>query len=169
MKRGEMDSNSLTYRDRPVDADMEMVRHMVTESGFFYPEEVEVAVELIKERLLKGLSSGYHFHFAEKDGRVMGYACFGPIPCTKESYDLYWIVVQKDFRGKGIGKGLLKRTQRTVKKMGGRRIYVETSSRKIYEPTRLFYLQCGYEEEAVLSDFYSPGDDKVIFMKRLSG
>jgi hypothetical protein len=44
---------------------------------------------------------------------------------------------------------------------------VETSSRPLYEPTRRFYLACGYRLEAQLEDFYAPGDGKVIFLKVL--
>jgi hypothetical protein len=51
--------------------------------------------------------------------------------------------------------------------MGGRRIYIETSSRAQYEPTRGFYLKCGYRQETILEDFYAPGDGKVIYVKAL--
>ena len=50
---------------------------------------------------------------------------------------------------------------------GARRVYVDTSSRSQYEPTRAFYLACGYAREAFLADFYAPGDGKVIFVKAL--
>ncbi len=48
---------------------------------------------------------------------------------------------------------------------GGSRVYVETSSRPLYEPTRAFYLARGYREEARLPDFYGPGDAKVMYVK----
>jgi hypothetical protein len=46
-------------------------------------------------------------------------------------------------------------------------VYVETSGRAQYEPTRDFYMHCGYEVEAVLADFYAPGDDKVILSRTI--
>ena len=51
----------------------------------------------------------------------------------------------------------------------GQRIYIETSNRGQYVPTRAFYLKCGYAEDAVLREFYGPGDDKVIYVKALGG
>jgi ribosomal protein S18 acetylase RimI-like enzyme len=54
-----------------------------------------------------------------------------------------------------------------IKEMGGKRIYVETSSREQYRPTRSFYSRCGYQKEATLKNFYSPGDDKVIYLRVL--
>ena len=46
-------------------------------------------------------------------------------------------------------------------------LYVETSSRPQYEPTRAFYGRLGYHVAAELPDFYGPGDGQVIFAKRL--
>jgi ribosomal protein S18 acetylase RimI-like enzyme len=157
----------ISYRDKPINSDAESIRNIVRSSGFFSAEEVEMAVELLQENLSRGESSGYYFSFVEINERVVGYSCYGPIPCTKESYDLYWIAVLDEFRGRGIGRDLLERTEEKIGKMGGRRIYVDTSSREQYEPTRSFYRACGYEQEAVLKDFYSPGDDKVIYVKQL--
>ena len=96
---------------------------------------------------------------------MIGYACFGPIPGTKESYDLYWIAVENEVRGSGLGKEILGKAEQGISELGGKRIYVETSSREQYEPTQAFYSKCGYEMEAVLKDFYSPGDDKIIYVK----
>ncbi|MGD8439767.1 MAG: hypothetical protein PVG53_04480 [Holophagae bacterium] len=47
------------------------------------------------------------------------------------------------------------------------RVWVENAGRPRYQSTRAFYLACGYYVAAKLEDFYSPGDDKVIFVKVL--
>ena len=98
---------------------------------------------------------------------MIGYACFGPIPGTKQSYDLYWIAVENDVRGSGLGKEILGKAEQRISELGGKRIYVETSSREQYKPTQAFYSKCGYAKEAVLNDFYSPGDDKSIYVKAM--
>ena len=36
-----------------------------------------------------------------------------------------------------------------------------------YEPTRRFYLKNGYDQEALVRDYYNDGDSLVIFRKRL--
>lgn len=158
----------LTFRDTVNPPDAEHVRAIVHSTGFFSPEEVEIAVELVTERLVKGLESGYHFLFVEHHNRVVGYSCFGPIPGAQASIDLYWIAVHSDFRGMGIGKKLMVESERAIQRMGGMRIYIETSSREQYQPTRAFYLACGYKQEALLEDFYAPGDSKVIYVKVIS-
>ena len=159
--------DEIVWREEPRSSDQDIVRDIITSSGFFSKEEIDVAVELVQERLNKGVSSGYHFIFAEVNEEVIGYSCFGPIPCTTESYDIYWIAVQERLRGSGLGREILERAEARIRGLGGKRIYVETSSRDQYKPTRSFYMRCGYREEATLRDFYSPGDDKVIFIKLL--
>lgn len=164
---GGLSFEKIAWREDPRSSDTDMVRDIVTSSGFFSEEEIDVAVELVQERLSKGLSSGYHFLFAQEGDRVIGYSCFGPIPCTTESYDIYWIAVEVMLRGSGLGREILQRVEKEIRDVGGKRIYVETSSRDQYTPTRSFYMHCGYREEATLEHFYSPGDHKVIFLKVL--
>jgi D-alanine-D-alanine ligase len=161
-------NDPLIFRENVLPGDNSAVRAIVASSGFFYDHEIEVAVELVEERQEKGLKSGYLFLFAEQAGRVVGYCCYGPIACTEGSFDLYWIAVHNDCRGQGIGKILLKKNEELIAAQGGRGIWVETSGQKKYQPTRDFYTHNNYHEEAVLRDFYGPGDDKYIFVKRLT-
>jgi D-alanine-D-alanine ligase len=163
-----MSGASITLRERVDPSDRQTVRSILESSGFFYPAEVDVAVELVAERLAKGEASGYFFLFAEGPQGTAGYACFGPIACTQTSYDLYWIGVRQDQRRRGLGRRLLAASEEAIRQKGGRRVYVETSSRDLYEPTRQFYLRCGYRVEAVLEEFYGPGDGKVVFVKVLA-
>jgi ribosomal protein S18 acetylase RimI-like enzyme len=160
-----MNNKSLIYRENVTYNDIEIVKRISESSGFFSTEEVDVAMELVQERLSKGTDSDYYFIFAEQDGNAVAYSCFGPIPFTVESYDLYFIAVDNNLRGMGIGKGLLNITEIAIAKQGGKRIYVETSNKEQYSSTRSFYLHCGYHQEVILKDFYAPGDDKVIYLK----
>jgi GNAT superfamily N-acetyltransferase len=155
----------IVYREEVIPADLDNVREIIASHSLFSRDEVELAVELVQERLIKGARSGYQFLFAERAGRVIGYSCFGPIACTQGSYDLYWIAVQGDLLGAGLGRELLKQSEDMMTGQGARAIYIETSFRDEYKPTRLFYEKCGYHLEAVLKDFYSPGDAKIIFVK----
>jgi GNAT superfamily N-acetyltransferase len=155
----------LRYDVRP--DDRQSVRRLVESTGVFSPVEVDVAVELVEERLAEGPKSGYEFVFAEERGRTLGYTCYGPIALTAASFDLYWIAVDKAMHGRKIGRLLLERTEELVRQAGGRQLYIETSNRHHYSATRGFYLRCGYRQEALLKDFYAPGDDKVIYVKEL--
>jgi GNAT superfamily N-acetyltransferase len=160
-----MSVRTIEFRTSVRESDPRVVREITDSTGFFYPEEVETAVELVDDWLLKGPRCGYHFLFADQDGRTVGYTSYGPVACTKESYDLYWIVVAGDYRGKGLGTQLLERTELAIAALGGTRIYIETSARPFYAPTRAFYLARGYTQVAELEDFYAPGDAKAMYLK----
>ncbi len=163
-----VDPSSVILRETVEPGDGAIVRDIVTSTGFFTAAEVDVAVELVQERLSRGVASGYLFVFGELAGRTVGYTCYGPIACTVGSFDLYWIVVDEAFRGRGLGKLLLEATEARIAAAGGRRIYIETSGRTLYQPTQAFYERCGYVAEAVLADFYAPGDPKIVYSKALA-
>ncbi len=146
-------------------ADREPLEELIRATDFFNPEEIEVALELVDDRLANGEASHYRFLVAELDGAVAGYACWGPIPGTVASADLYWIVVHPRFQGKKIGAALLGAAEEQMAAEGRTRVYVETSTRPQYRPTRAFYAACGYQLAAELADFYAPGDGKAVFLK----
>jgi ribosomal protein S18 acetylase RimI-like enzyme len=157
-----------SWRKEPRHADAGLVERLALESGYFNSQEVAMARELVEERLAKGLASGYLFLFAEGQDKLLGYSCYGPIAGTTGSWDLYWIVVDNSQRGQGTGGLILAETEKLATEQGAARLYVETSSRRQYNPTRGFYLDRGYEIEAVLRDFYAEGDDKIIMVKKLA-
>jgi ribosomal protein S18 acetylase RimI-like enzyme len=136
-----MKNNNVTYRSDVKPSDIEAVGEIVRSTNFFNTEEIEVAMGLVEETVETGKDSGYDFIFAEIDGKVIGYTCYGRIPCTKHSFDLYWIATHQDYRGMGIGKELMDRTEKAIKEIGGNGVYVETSSKEQYHPTRSFILK----------------------------
>jgi ribosomal protein S18 acetylase RimI-like enzyme len=161
-----MEINMIMFRTTPTFEDIDNVRKIVVSTGFFYDFEVPVAVELVEEAVMEGHRSSYHFIFAEVDGKTVAYSCYGHIAGTDAGYDLYWIATHNDMRGSGIGKLLLEETHKKVKDKGGRYIIAETSTLEKYLPTRLFYEKNGYSKDAVIDDYYKPGDGRIIYIKR---
>lgn len=155
------------FRHQVNQNDRENVRRIITSSGYFRPNEVDVAIELVDDYLTRGERCGYKFLFAESRSQTIGYTCYGPTPCTDSGYDLYWIAVDEKFRDHGIGKQLLKKTEQIICSLGGTKVYAETSGRDQYASTRAFYSKCGYTTVAIIKDFYSVGDDKHIFCKNV--
>jgi ribosomal protein S18 acetylase RimI-like enzyme len=152
----------MSRQDKP--ALMQILQH----TPEFKPYEVEVAEEVIDGYLQDQQGTGYYALVAEDDSKVAGYVMFGQTPCTIGTWDIYWIAVSEEVRGKGIGKALTKAAEEEIKRMAGRLIIIETSSQELYENTRRFYLSQKYEQVARIPDFYSPGDDLLIMQKRLN-
>lgn len=124
------------------------------------------ALELI-DLALTGTSQDYEVRVAERDGKVVGYVCYGPTPMTEGTYDLYWIASDPSVRGQGVGAALVSAMEGDLRRRQGRLIRVETSAMEAYGPTRGFYAGMHYREEARFRDFYKAGEDLIILAKRL--
>ena len=154
-----------------VAADRSGVFRILENAGNFTPQEVATALELIDEWLELGEHSGYLTYVLEarnEDGpEVLGYVSFGPTPLTESTYDLYWIAVDKSKHRGGVGKRLMKFTEEETLRRGGKMLLIETSSQETYGGTIQFYERTGYELVGKIPDYYKPGDDKLVFAKKL--
>jgi ribosomal protein S18 acetylase RimI-like enzyme len=133
----------------------------------FKPGEIVVAEELIDCYLEDPSGLTYPTLVAEINSKVVGYICYGPTPLTEGTWDIYWMAVARGQRGRGIGSALLTSAEKKMKGSRGRLAFIETSSKPEYEKTRNFYRSRGYELVCRIDDFYAPGDDKLILVKRL--
>ncbi len=171
--------------------DRQIVLSFLAETGFFRPDEIDIARELIDSAIAEGPKGHYQSFVAcvneEQDSGLkkagganpqseirnpksprsvpVGWVCWGPTPCTLGTFDIYWIGVAPAWQGRGIGRALTNFAEQAIAERGGRLFVVETSSREAYTPTRRFYEALGYDEAGRIPDFYGPGDDKVIFLK----
>ncbi len=109
-----------------------------------------------------------HTFFVEADDTCVAFSCFGKIPCTDERYRIYWLAVDNSVRFEGIGSALLSETEKVIAERGGKRIYLETSTREQYQPTRDFYRKCRYIAEAKLENYFYDGDGMVMYSKIIS-
>lgn len=141
---------------------------MARQAGVFNDAEVAAVEELIGDYVAHGEASPYHFLSCRQDGRVLGFACYGPRSLTQGTFDLYWICSAPNAQHQGVGGALLRQTEQEIRAMGGRLVIVETSSLPEYEPARRFYKVHGYRREAVIADFYAEGDSLVLYSKKLA-
>jgi ribosomal protein S18 acetylase RimI-like enzyme len=159
-----MQIRPVTFSDRP------RINEIVTATGNFNDQEIATAIELVDEALDKGEKSGYIIVVAEISGppaTVEGYACYGPTPLTEGVFDLYWIAVDPEAQGHGIGRQLVEYVESDICSRGGRMLLIETSSRDEYAATIAFYERTNYDLAARIRNFYRVGDDKLIFLKEL--
>jgi ribosomal protein S18 acetylase RimI-like enzyme len=148
-------------------ADRERVRPMVTGTGVFRMDEVDVAVEVFDDAVARP-GVDYHGIGAHDDaGTFLGFAIWGHTPCTTATWDLYWIVVDRSAQRCGLGRRLMDAAERDIRSRDGRLVVVETSSRDDYGPTRKFYESIGYDRTARIAGYYAPQDDLIVYTKVL--
>ena len=138
------------------------IAEILRDTRVFSSEEIDVALEVFDDR-----GPDYLFLGAfTPEAVLVGYACWGPTPATDRTWDLYWIAVDTALQGAGIGTILLDEVERRLAGQHARMLIAETSSRADYAATRRFYARQGYAEAARLHDYYAPGDDRILFVKR---
>jgi GNAT superfamily N-acetyltransferase len=143
-------------------ADRGRIEEISRAVGLFRQDEIAVALEVF-DGAVAG-SPDYVAVGAEHEGRLAGWICWGPTPCTFGTFDLYWMAVDPALHGAGIGTTLLHAMERRLAGIA-RLIVVETAGRPDYAPTRAFYEARGYRAVSRIPDFYAVGDDQVVFVK----
>lgn len=157
---------------RPVlSDDAASVVAVVKDSGLFSSdEELEVIAKMLATHL-DGSSENDHYWIADEDNADTGLvsvAYFGPETMTDRTWNVWLIAVRLEYQGQGRGTKLLRHIEDTLAARGERLLLVETSGTADFERTRAFYRKCGYEEEARVRDYYTTGDDKIVFRKLLT-
>ena len=100
--------------------------------------------------------------------RVLGYACFGATPMTEATFDLYWLVVARGARGRGIGGALFAAVEDELKQRGGahrprRDVEPRGAGRRARASTRR--PASGWRARSPTST--AQGDDLLVFAKVL--
>jgi len=150
------------------ETDRTQIQDITARAGVFNEEEIASVPVMFDEYLKYGTDGdGYHFIVYRESDQVLGYAIYGYRDLTDGVYDLYWIAVDPNARRKGVGRALITASEEAIHELGGRIIIVETSGTTEYDATREFYFNTGYANEAIIKDYYKPGDDLWIFTKHL--
>ncbi|HET7010564.1 MAG TPA: GNAT family N-acetyltransferase [Anaerolineales bacterium] len=152
-----------------IQSDTPAILAMSQAEPLFSAEDVECVEELLEDYFDDPDQEDYTFLTAEDSGEVAGYACYGPTPLTKGTYDLYWICVAGGHRRRGVGQVLLTAVEEAVLEEGGRLVTIDTSGLPAFAGTRAFYEGCGYRAGSRVPDFYGPGDDLVKYYRNLNG
>lgn len=149
-----------------IPADVGRLVNLTAATGFFKPHEIDALRGVLDAYIAD--ETGHACYASEGDGGIDGYVYVDEADMADRTWYVWWIAVDPSTQGRGLGRELLRFAEDETRGRGGRVMFIETSGLPIYEPTRRFYLRNGYDQEAVLRDYYADGDDLVAFRKRLS-
>jgi len=136
-------------------------------TGMFKPIEIKALQEVLDDYFATNQREGHIAITLEENGEVLGFTYYAPAPMTDGTWQLWWIAVRKGTQGRGYGAQLLHHVEEDLRRRGARVLFIETGSVSHYELTRRFYRKFGYEQHAVLADFYAAGDSMIVFRKSL--
>lgn len=92
---------------------------------------------------------------------------YRPEDATDRAFDLTMIAVRPDLQGGGRGAALMRHAEDDLRQRGQRLLIVRTSGTEQYDKTHAFYRGLAYSEQSRVPDYWTDGDDLVVFTKRL--
>ena len=106
---------------------------------------------------------------AVEGDRLVGVVYARPEEATDRVWDLTMIGVRAALQGGGVCRALMHEIERELVARGQRLLLVRTSGTDRFEGTRGFYASLGYDEVARIADYWTEGDDLVVFSRALGG
>lgn len=131
--------------------------------------------ELFPSEMLSDMVSGFLSEEASEDvwltceanGKAIGFCYAVPEAFTEGTWNMLAIAVLPEKQGSGAGGAIVKELESNLRENDHRVLIAETSGADEFAKTREFYRKNHYSEEARIRDFWTQGDDKVIFWKSL--
>ena len=148
---------------KPSSSDLPDIRLILEDTELFPPEMLEGMLE----PFLQGDEQQDRWLVCETetDG-VIGFSYTRAEELAERVWNLLAIGFRTQHQGSGFGTELMEQVERSLS--GERILIVETSSLDSFDKTRDFYRSRGYDQEALIRDYWADGDDKIIFRKRLA-
>ncbi len=152
-------------------SDTSALVELAISTGLFTAKEADALLRTTLDAAHAGsLGQGHEVRVLDDDatGRPAGWTYLAPDANADRVWNLWWIGVAPSLHGRGIGASLLAWVEDHATNAGGRILLIETSSLAKLARTRAFYAKRAYVACGQVPDFYAAGDDKVIFVRRLS-
>lgn len=137
---------------------------ILRESGQFDSQGLEHVRQTLKAHLVE---KSDELWFSAENEKLAGVAYCAPEVMADGVWNLLMLWTRADCRGTGIGGALVRRIEEELSRRQTRLLLVETSGVADFEEARAFYTRQGFTLEARIRDYYAPGEDKLIYVKKL--
>jgi ribosomal protein S18 acetylase RimI-like enzyme len=149
---------------RPVTGvDGPAVVNLVVAAGMFTRDEADFLVEV----LVPAEGTTCLVEDADDGRGLASVVLYRPEEAADRVFDVTMIAVRPDLQGDGRGSALMRHVEQDLREQGQRMLVIRTSGTARYDRTRDFYKGLGYSEHARVPDYWSDGDDLVLFTTRL--
>lgn len=150
-------------------SDRVLIDELLQSLPAFTDAERAVALELCDAGLASPGSDDYRFILAPTDRGLAGYLCYGRTPMTQSTFDLYWIATSPALARSGVARQLVAAMEGDIAGRADCLVRAETGSREAHGTAVHFYEAIGFSRSATVADYYAPGDDLIIFTRRIKG
>jgi len=111
-----------------------------------------------------GIDDGRRLWVAESNNELVGFV--GLVSTIQGIFWLSWYGVKKKYHGKGIGKALFEFVLDEAKKQKAKILCIEAGSAPMFKKANEMYKRYGFKEKFRIKDFWSKGDDLILFVKK---
>lgn len=140
------------------DGDQDVLGQLAQSAGLF-------PAEYLPEMLAPALAGASDaWLVAEREGTAAGFALAREEQMTDRVWNILAIGVAPEAQGTGLGRTLLSAMEKHLTQ--ARLIIIETTQRPEQDSARALYAAARYRQVAHIPDFYSDGEDKIVFLKR---
>lgn len=144
-------------------ADIPALQVIIEQTGLFPPE----LLPSMLEDVIADPDTGVWLSCF--DAKTLVGMCYAtPEHMAENVWNMLALAVLPDQQGKGVGSALVGDLENRLSLLQQRILIVETSGTQDFAQARGFYTSVGYEQEGCIRDYWSDGDDKIIFRKKLT-
>ncbi|MGB0853034.1 MAG: GNAT family N-acetyltransferase [Pikeienuella sp.] len=138
-------------------------------SGLFPQDEETMFHDMAAEQIASEDNAGHWLVAFPQDepGTLVGGAYVAPDGLSQDVWNLLFIAVAPHHQRNGVGGHLLANVEQLARSSGVRILIIETSSDPAQAAARKFCSGRGYKQQGLITDYYQPGEDKVIFARSL--
>ena len=146
-----------------IHSDLDSLKIVLDSCGLFPSEYLD---DMISDYFHNLDTNEIWFTYVENDSPIsIGYCI--PEKSTSGTYNLLAIGVSENHQRKGVAVEMMNFIEQKLKTIGARVLIVETSSDDAQIGARNLYQKLGYNQEAVIRDFWNEGEDKIVYWKKL--
>lgn len=146
-----------------IHSDLDSLKIVLDSCGLFPSEYLD---EMISDYFNNLHTNEIWFTYVENNSPIsIGYCI--PEKLTSGTYNLLAIGVSENHQRKGVAVEMMNFIEQKLKTIGARVLIVETSSDDAQIGARNLYQKLGYNQEAVIRDFWNEGEDKIVYWKKL--
>lgn len=147
--------------------DVTAIADIAVDSTLFGADDVAVVSTMMAEYFERRIADSHGCVVADAGDGPLAVAYFQPAVEADRTWYLTMIAVRRARQGTGLGAALMHHVENALRRSGQRLLLVETSGTSSFDGTRTFYRRLGYQQEALVRDYYADGDDMVVFRKAL--
>jgi|GEM_PF-4180516 len=147
-------------------ADRDAMYQLLQQNDALTAKEIELEISRIDNALFKTTKDKIWVQVAHTVERnLVGYGMYGIEPLSKNTFQIYRILISPLFKDQGIEELILASIEDDVRKKQGHLLITQVSSASRYKSMRKFFLANNFSLKSQIKNYYENGVDQIFYTK----